>query len=74
MVPIIPQFLLPHTRPIGYLGFPETKSAFYEGWRDSLRVYRGIPTITKPSMEDLRNPDSECRRVFREALGSPPKR
>jgi hypothetical protein len=71
MVPILPQFLLPHTRPIGYLGFPETKSAFYEGWRDSLRIYRGIPTITKPSIEDLRNQDSECRRVFREAMGSP---
>jgi hypothetical protein len=67
MVPIVPHLLLPHTRPIGYLGFPETKSAFYEGWRDSLLVYRGIPTITRPSLEDLRNEDSEVRRVMRQS-------
>ena len=65
MVPIMPRFLLPHTRPIGYLAFPETHSPFYEAWRDAVHLYHGIPTITRPSVADICDPDSEVRRVIR---------
>ncbi|MEW5977365.1 MAG: DUF6259 domain-containing protein [Acidobacteriota bacterium] len=72
MVPLLPRFTLPHTRPIGYLAFTETSHAFYGGWRDALRVYRGIPTITRPTLAELQDPDSEVRRVIRETSQSRP--
>lgn len=68
MVPIVSQYILPLTHPIGYLAFPPTSSPFYEGWRDALHVYRGIPTITRPTMEEMRDPNSEVRRVMRETM------
>ena len=68
MVPILPRFLMPHTMPIGYLGFPETKSPFYAGWRDALRVYHGIPTLTFPTYEELKDESGEVRRAMREAM------
>jgi hypothetical protein len=68
IVPLVSRYILPHTRPIGYLAFPETSSPFYTGWRDSLHIYSGIPTITRPSMADLEDADSEVRHVMREAM------
>jgi hypothetical protein len=71
MVPIMPRFLHPYTRPFGYLGFPETHSKFYPAWRDAVAKYGGIPTITKPTFDELNNPDSEVRRVMRKSMEQP---
>jgi len=68
MVPIMTRFLHPYTRPFGYLGFPETHSKFYPAWRDAVAKYGGIPTITKPTFDELNDPDSEVRRVMRKAM------
>jgi len=68
IVPLVSRYILPHTRPIGYLAFPETSNEFYSGWRDSLHVYRGIPTITRPTLSDIDDAGSEVRRIMREAL------
>lgn len=70
MVPMLTRFCEPRTRPIGYLGFPRTQSAFYPGWRDALSVYDGIPTITRPTLDEIRDADGEVRRVFRRAMRS----
>ena len=64
MVPILPHFTSPHSYPIGYLGFPETSNPFYTGWRDALVVYGGVSTITRPTLEELRDEDGEVRRVI----------
>ncbi len=71
MVPITPRFLAPYTKLIGYLAFPRASSPFYAGWRDSLRVYGGIPTLTTPSIEELKDRESEVRRLIREAMARP---
>jgi hypothetical protein len=68
IVPLVSRYVLPHTRPLGYLAFPETSSPFYAGWRDSLAIYQGIPTITRPSLADLEDPASEVRSVMRETM------
>jgi hypothetical protein len=70
MVPLVPAFLDPFTRPIGYLGFPPTESSFYPGWRDSVRAYQGIPTLRQPQLHELEDPESEVRRLFLEAMAS----
>jgi hypothetical protein len=63
MVPVMPRFLLPHTRPIGYhVGSAE--NPFYTAWRDAIQVYNGIPTVSRPTAEDLQNPESEVRRII----------
>jgi len=68
MVPVMPRFLLPHTRPIGYhVGFGT--SEFYPAWRDAVTIYDGIPTIARPTAEELNNPESEARRLLREIFG-----
>ncbi len=64
MVPVTSRFISPHTRPIGYVGFPETSSPYYEGWRDALYTYGGIMTLTKPTMHEMEDPRSEVRRVM----------
>jgi hypothetical protein len=68
MVPLTTRFVSPHTRPIGYVGFPETSSPYYEAWRDALHVYGGIMTLTKPTFEEMRDRSSEVRRVMRQAF------
>jgi len=68
MVPLVPKYILPLTHPIGYLAFPPTSSPYYAGWRDALHVYEGIPTITRPTMEEMRDPNSEVSRVMRETM------
>lgn len=65
MVPITSRFVEPHTRPMGYLGFPETSNPYYEGWRDALHVYNGIPTITKPTITEIEDNEGEVRRVMK---------
>jgi hypothetical protein len=72
MIPIVPRFLNPYTRLIGYLAFPRTSSPFYAGWRDSLAVYGGIATLTSPSIDQLKDGQSEARRLIREAMISNP--
>jgi Domain of unknown function (DUF6259) len=64
MVPVTTRFMLPHTRPIGYVGFPDSASPYYEGWRDALFAYGGIPTLTKPTFRELEDDQSEVRRVM----------
>lgn len=68
MVPITTRFVLPHTRPIGYVGFPDTSSPYYEAWRDALFAYGGIPTLTKPTLQELADSQSEVRRVMSSAF------
>ena len=68
MVPIVSELVLPHTHPIGYLGFPDTRSSFYAGWRDALHIYRGILTLTRPTVDEIKDPESEVRRVLRRAF------
>lgn len=68
MVPMLSRFCLPRTRPIGYLGYPETSSSHYYAWRDAVALHGGVPTITRPTIEELRDEDGEVRRVFRRAL------
>jgi len=68
IVPLVSRYILPLTRPLGYLAFPETSSPFYSGWRDSLHIYSGIPTITRPTLADLEEAGSEVGRVIREAM------
>ena len=70
MIPILPRFLDPHTKPMGYLGFPETQSPFYAAWRDALRVYHGIPTLTFPTFEELKDESGEVHRAIREAMSA----
>jgi hypothetical protein len=65
MVPIVSRFVAPHTRPFGYLGFPDTSSSFYPGWRDAVKKNCGIPTLTRPTFDEMRDPGSEVRRVMR---------
>lgn len=68
MVPVMPRFLLPHTRPIGYhVGYGT--SEFYPAWRDAVKIYNGIPTIARPAAGELNNPESEARRLLREIFG-----
>ncbi len=64
MVPLTSRFVSPHTRPIGYVGFPETSSPYYEAWRDALYTYGGIMTITKPTLQEIEDNGSEVRRVM----------
>lgn len=71
MVPFTSRFVSPHTRPIGYVGFPETGSPYYEGWRDALFVYGGIPTLTKPTIPEMQDSKSEARRVMSHAFPKP---
>ena len=68
MVPLVTRFISPHTRPMGYIGFPETSSPYYEAWRDALHVYGGIPTLTEPTLREMEDNESEVRRVMREAF------
>jgi len=68
MVPVTSRFLLPHTRPIGYVAFPPTTSPDYAAWRDSLRIYEGVPTLTRPTLGDLNDPESEARRVIHDTF------
>jgi hypothetical protein len=68
MVPLTIRFVSPHTRPIGYVGFPETNSPYYASWRDALHVYGGIATITRPAFQELKDDNSEVRRVMRVAF------
>jgi hypothetical protein len=68
IVPLVSRYILPHTRPMGYLAYPETSSAYYTGWRDSLHIYQGLPTLTRPSVSDLEDANSEVRRVIHEAM------
>jgi hypothetical protein len=68
MVPLTARFVSPHTRPIGYVGFPATSSPYYEGWRDGLRIYGGILTLTKPGFAEMQDASSEVRRVMQEAF------
>lgn len=68
MVPIMTRFLEPHTRPFGYLGFPDTSSSFYPGMRDAVEKYHGIPTLTRPTFDEMKNPESEVRRVMRTSM------
>jgi hypothetical protein len=70
MFPMTPRFLEPHTRFIGYLGFPKATAPAYAGWRDSLRIYGGVPTLTTPAIEELKASDSEARRLIAEAMAS----
>jgi hypothetical protein len=68
MVPVTTRFVSPHTRPMGYVGFPSTSSPYYEAWRDGLYAYGGIPTLTKPTTEEMNDANSEVRRVMRSAF------
>jgi hypothetical protein len=68
MVPLVPRFVLPHTHILGSFALPPTSNAYYCDFRDGLRVYRGIPSLTHPTMEEIRDAESEVRRVFREAM------
>jgi Domain of unknown function (DUF6259) len=68
MVPLTTRFVSPHTHPIGYVGFPDTSSPYYEGWRDGLRIYSGILTLTRPSSNEMQDGSSEVRRVMHEAF------
>jgi Domain of unknown function (DUF6259) len=68
MVPFTTLVVSPHTRPIGYVGFPETSSPYYEAWRDALHTYGGIPTITRPTLSEIEDSDGEVRRVMRGAF------
>jgi hypothetical protein len=68
MVPVTTRFVSPHTRPIGYVGFPETGSYYYEAWRDALDVYGGIMTLTKPTFGELEDSSSEVRRVMNQVF------
>lgn len=72
MVPLVSRIILPYTRPIGYLGFPDTRSSFYGGWRDALHIYKGISTLTRPTIDEIKGPDSEVRRVMKEAFPNKP--
>jgi len=68
MVPLVSELVLPHTRPIGYLGFPDTRSSFYAGWRDALYVYKGVTTLTRPTIDEIKDPESEVRRVLKNSF------
>jgi Domain of unknown function (DUF6259) len=68
MVPFTTLVVSPHTRPIGYVGFPETSSPYYEAWRDALHTYGGIPTITRPTLSEIEDSNGEVRRVMRSAF------
>ncbi len=68
MVPVTTRFVSPHTRAIGYVGFPETSSPYYEAWRDALHVYGGILTLTKPTFGEMADSNSEVRRVMRQVF------
>jgi hypothetical protein len=65
MIPLIPKLILPYTRPMGYLGFPETRSSFYYGWRDALYIYKGIPTLTRPTIDEIKDSKSEVQHILR---------
>jgi hypothetical protein len=67
MVPLMPRFLLPHTRPIGY-HVGSAKHPFYGAWRDAIHIYNGIPTISRPTLDEIQDPESEARRVMRDAM------
>jgi hypothetical protein len=68
MVPLVPRFVLPHTHILGSFAMPPTSNPYYGDFRDGLRLYGGLPSVTRPTMEEIRDPESEVRRVFREAM------
>jgi len=68
MVPVLTEFLGPHTAIMGYLAWPDSKHKYYPAWRDSLAVLGGIPTVLAPSSEDIENENSEVRHALRAAM------
>jgi hypothetical protein len=68
MVPLVPRYILPHTRITGSFAQQPASNPYYADFRDALHLYGGIPSLTRPTLAEIQDSESEVRRVFREAM------